>query len=206
MHRVPFLFNMQITCSAVFRAIHISKISPQIFYLLEWVYNYEIQIQPGPTFVCLSGCKYEVFTKILSYTNWRPFYIWIEYIHIILIWILILGRQRKWSDRYKSTLCLNDMNFLHEEGSFFISWNMKWLKFGETSSDSRELLKWTEVSFYWQFVGSCRWLGENLKGLLDFGEGLQLFYDKIFTNCIETKSNTIKWLCYFVVIFADIEE
>ena len=71
----PFLFNMQITCSAVFRAIHISKISPQIFYLLEWVYNYEIQIQPGPSFVCLSGCKYEVFTQILPHTNWRPFYL-----------------------------------------------------------------------------------------------------------------------------------
>ena len=71
----PFLFNMQITCSAVFRAIHISKISPQIFYLLGWVYNYEIQIQPGPTFVCLSGCKYEVFTQILPHTNWRHFYL-----------------------------------------------------------------------------------------------------------------------------------
>ena len=71
----PFLFNMQITCSAVFRAIHISKISPQMFHLLEWVYNCEIQIQPGPTFVCLSGCKYEVFTQILPHTNWRPFYL-----------------------------------------------------------------------------------------------------------------------------------
>ena len=69
----PFLFNMQITCSAVFRAIHISKISPQIFYLLEWVYNYEIQIQPGPSFVCLSGCKYEAFTQILPHTKFAPF-------------------------------------------------------------------------------------------------------------------------------------
>ena len=120
----PFLFNMQITCSAVFRAIHISKISPQIFYLLEWEYNYEIQIQPGPTFVCLSGCKYEVFTQILPHTNWCPFYL-NRYIHIIQIFILSFGRKRKWSDRHKSTLSLIDMNFLHEEGSFLSheTWN-----------------------------------------------------------------------------------
>ena len=171
-----------------------------MFHLLEWVYNCEIQIQPGPTFVCLSGCKYEVFTKILSYTNWRPFYIWIEYIHIILIWILILVRL----DRYKSTLSLIDMNFLHDEGSFFISWNMKWLKIGETSSDSGKLLKWTEVSFYWQFVGSCRWLGENLKGLLDFGEGLQLFLwqklHKLHWNKVQYNQMTLlfcRYLCWY---------
>ena len=86
-------------------------------------------------------------------------------------------------------------------GVFFISWNMKWLKFGETSSDSGELLKWTEVSFYWQFVGSCRWLGENLKGLLDFGEGLELFLwqniHKLHWNKVQYNQMTLLFCRYF---------
>ena len=81
---------------------------------------------------------------------------------------------------------------------------MKWLKFGETSSDSGELLKWTEVSFYWQFVGSCRWLGENLKGLLDFGEGLELFLwqniHKLHWNKVQYNQMTLlfcRYLCWY---------
>ena len=138
------------------------------------------------------------------HTQIGALFIWIDYLRIILILIIILGRKRKWFDRHKSTLNLIDMNFLHEEGSFFISWNVKWLKFGETSSDSRELLKWTEVSFYWQFVGSCRWLGENLKGLLDFGEGLQLFLwqniHKLHWNKVQYNQMTLlfcRYLCWY---------
>ena len=106
--------------------------------------------------------------------------IWSLQVHLVLKWYELLA----WGGEF-----------------FFISWNMKWLKFGETSSDSGELLKWTEVSFYWQFVGSCRWLGENLKGLLDFGEGLELFLwqniHKLHWNKVQYNQMTLLFCRYF---------